>query len=391
MTITTNPSAAIPARPEEVAQPTTEIENVPTDLGSNGQASAAACVAQPKGAKKKKAPDFSLKYTDEQKDKLSAVKSVVLEEIARVVSDGIYGAVSYADGANAVVDIKTACQIGVQLAAADVNREHGSDEAKTGASVMKYGMQHPILIITYKMAMAAGIKVRNFKNDPNQTNDWNNLDLVLLDGHGRIDYLLSVDKDKWPQVYGVFPSPDKEGFYDIPKLMAEINVNVSKWATQDLVQKRRLEEGDEAHPGWAKIDELIKKGYKYQAACQAVTLDTDRVKAKDVNEKDGSKIFKYYDHAIKIHEALKGKFDEEILKTKGFPGEISSLWHNLLDKNGTDFATDNMLRFIDSIMDSTVSAINKAQKSNGIGKEELRKQYLNEAFVKYCSENEIQL
>lgn len=361
-------------------------EKCPTDLGSNDQATVPACGADKKTVKSMKSPDYKLNYSDEKKKELSLVKDIVLEEIKRVSSDSLYGATTFAGGSNAVVEVSQAHQNGVYLAAADVNREHGSDEAKTGASIMLYGMQHPILIITYKMAMAAGIKVKHFKFDPDQTHEWNDNDLVLLDGHGRIDFLLSIEKDKWPQVYGVFPSPDKEGFYDLTKLMAEINVNVSKWATQDLVQKRRLEEGVKAHEGWGMIDELVKKGYKYQAACQAVTLETDRIKVSDVNGGDAKVIFANYTSAIKVHEALVTKFGENVLKTKEFSREVSSLWKDLVGKGGNDFAVTHMLSFIEAISPATVSAINNAKKSDkGVSKDEQRKQLLKDAFDLYCS------
>ena len=173
-----------------------------------------------------------------------------------------------------------------------------------------------------------------------------------------------------------------------------MNINVCKWKTQDMVQKRLMKDGNEAHIGFKKIHELVKNGYKYQAACHACTLRNDRIKVRDVNEGSANEIFEHYQYAITIHGALVNKFgegDDKILKTKEFPKRISELWRKLMTIQGAEWATDKMLVFIEGITPEQVDdLLNTPREKDGVKRDDLRKNKLNMMFDWYRAKNDIE-
>jgi len=277
-----------------------------------------------------------------------------------------------------------------------VNRLHGTDQKKTGDSLMSYGSQHLLLVVTVKIAKTAGLVPEHFGNAPDKTQPVSEHGFVILDGNGRVNYLMGIPVDEWPEVYAVFPSKDSAGFYDINKIFDIINTQVSVWKTQDMVQKRLLMDAGNAHPGWILIQELVnKKKYKYQAACQLATLDTDRVNKTRVTTGDANDVFSHYDSAKKIFDVLVIKFgeDTDTLKTKEFTKEVSTLWKKLQKKYGDDLATDYFLDFLSNrLADDKVKEIKEAKSvKGGISKDEKRKSILNNEFSNFIGSKNLNL
>ena len=323
-----------------------------------------------KAVKKTKAtPDFSLNYSDEQKKELERVTRVGDAEIKRVREDPRFPTIPFGD--NTMINLKGAALNGVSFKTPEVNRKHGKDEAATGESLMKHGPQHPFIVITEKMAEAAGIKVIRFSNDdPTKPFNGGGYTLVFLDGNGRVNFLLGLEggPEKWPDVYAIFPTKNRAGYYDIPKSFEVMNTQVTVWKPGDWVSKRILEEGVKAHKGWTSINQLRQKDYNYQAACEAMTLGTDRITKDEVISGDAKKIFLHYDSAVKIHNALVKKFsegDDKALKTKAFPAKISELWQGLQAKKGDAPATEYMVEFINQFPQDKVKAIQDAKGHKG--------------------------
>ena len=131
----------------------------------------------------------------------------------------------------------------------------------------------------------------------------------------------------------------------------------------------------------------------YQAACQTITLDTDRIKQKDVLNGNPDEIFSDYKYAIRIHEAFVGQFGEgedKTLKTKEFTKEISTLWKKLVRVKGSDWATEELINFIKSLDNDKVVEIRCAKsEKNGRKKDEIRKSILNEQFDLFCAKKRI--
>ena len=166
--------------------------------------------------------------------------------------------------------------------------------------------------------------------------------------------------------------------------------------TQDMVQKRLLDEGDEAHEGWLFINQLVKKGYKYQAACQTATLGNDRIQKKLVNTGDSDCIFAHFESAKTIHSALVEKFgegDDKVLKTKEFTKEVSILWGQLQRMSGDEVATKAFIEFIETITDDKVLEIVNAKnirtETSRKSKDEIRKEVLDTLFYEYCEKQNI--
>lgn len=381
----TTPHNGAPATSEgnEATTDTTESENAvqgdektSTEQDSQAQATSGAGPEEKKDVKKatkktKPAPDFSLNYSEEKKKELERVTRVGDAEIKRVREDPRFPTIPFGD--NTMINLKGAALNGVSFKTPEVNRKHGKDEAATGESLMKHGPQHPFIVITEKMAEAAGIKVIRFSNDdPTKPFNGGGYTLIFLDGNGRVNFLLGLEggPEKWPDVYAIFPTKNRAGYYDIPKSYEVINTQVTVWKPGDWVTKRILEEGVKAHKGWTSINQLRQKGYNYQAACEAITLGTDRIIKTDVISGDANRIFLHYDSAVKIHNALVKKFsegDDNTLKTKAFPAKVSELWLPLSSKSGDEKATEYMIAFIDQFPQEQVKKIMEAKGSKKDG------------------------
>jgi hypothetical protein len=220
--------------------------------------------------------------------------------------------------------------------------------------------------------------------------------LVIIDGNGRMAYFLSLDESERPQLYATFIVKDSLGYYNPRKAMEVINTERVMWKTQDMVQKRQLEDGEQAHDGWCFISELVnKRGYNYQAACQLATLATDRIKKRDVTEGDAKTIFSHFKSAMTIHRALVSKFgegDDKTLKTKEFTKEVSFLWNKLQRKGGDDTATKQFIKFIDGFKDTKVKEIKDAKNvKGGLKKDDIRKSILNEQFNQFVGKENIEI
>lgn len=373
--------AATSINPNNVAMEETQVQLNSAEQEKDAQAIAGARPADKVEASKKK--DNKPVYEGEEKVLLTELTKVCEEEVARVISDSRYGAVPYAGGKNCLIDLRN---VHSELYTPVVNREHGKDQEKTGESLLSFGAQHVLLIITVRMAKKTCLLPARFKNDPNADKPISDDGLVLLDGNGRVNFLMSLPVDEWPEIYGVFPTKDAAGFFNLNRAFDIINTQVSVWKTQDMVQKRQLMDGSNAHPGWGFIQGLVKKGYKYQAACQLATLFTDRIKKGQVTGGDATIVFTHYESAQKICNALFLKFgeDSDCLKTKEFTKELNTLWGKLQKKSGDDAATETFVKFLKGLPAAKVKAVNEAKNiKGGASKDEQRKDILTQEFYKF--------
>ena len=353
---------------------------------------------EPKKARTKKEPtkkEYKPNYSDEKKAELELVTKIANEQIESVKNDQSIPTYNFgANGKNCVIDITAAIRNGVAMLTPVVNRGHGKDAILTGESIRRYGAQQLALVITKAMADVAEMKVERFANDKSNAPIKDN-SLVFLNGNGRMSYILGLEDEERPQFYATFIEPDALCFYNPRKVMEVINTERLMWKTQDMVQKRLLEDGKKAHNGWDEIQKLInKRGYKYQAACQAYTLDTDRIKSKAVTGGNAKEIFAYFESAKQIHAALVAKFgegDDNTLKTKEFPKEISILWKKLLNHKGEKWATATVVKFIEGFKENKVNEIRNAKSEKfGRKKDEIRKAILNEQFYQFIGKEGIE-
>lgn len=343
--------------------------------------------ASVKPSRKRLKPNYSI----EEQEQLKKQTAVVEAEIQRVINDPRYHATPVNDGENAIINLTQAKTDGINLLTPTINRIHGKDQDKTGESIEKYGPQEVLLVVTRRMAEAAGLEVSRFQND-NTNSLVTDDDLVTINGNGRGNHLSGLPLGQWPKVLAIFPSKDANGFHNISKVFEEVNTNIKPWATQDFMQKRMLEDRESAHPGWKYINQLLQKGYLYQAACVAATFGSDRIKKGQIISGDNSnEIFKYFEFAKLVHEALVAKFgegDDKVLKTKVFPMHVASLWQDLRDECGTQDATSKMVDFINQLSASVVEDIKKTKtmRKDGVkvqDRDEKRKELLNTEFNKF--------
>lgn len=383
---------AIPgAGPENECSIAPEQKQDQTDVASKSSKGKKAA----KKAKGKK--EYTLEYPDDVKAVLKVVTDVFNAEIERAIKDPNFYATPYNGGKNAIVDIKQAVLKGAyKVAGFAENRVHGRDEKTTGESLMTYQPQHPLIIITRKMAEAAGLTPTLLPSDTSGSLTDKHV-IIPLDGGGRLDFLLSIEPEKWPPLYGVFPTEDINGNFNLKKLLEVINTQVKTWDTSNFLVKRIMEEGKDGHQGWQSIQNLLHKGYNYQAACELMTLKTDRIPKSVINNGKADEVFAHYEYADEIYNALVSKFgegDDKTLKTKTFPAEISRIWGKLRDKAGVKKATEHVLKFINQLTSGQVQEIASA-KSKEVGgatisKDEHRISLLKTAFEKFMAKNPLE-
>ena len=370
----------------------------PSVDGENLQVSAQDGLAQQEEKEdvnnlKKSPKEYEPNYSDKKKAKLVEVTKVGDEELKRLSANSVF-AIPFGKE-NVIIDLTAFIRKGGVVVTPTVNRAHGKDQLSTGESIRTYGAQRPLLIITAKMARAAGMEIDRFPSDKSSESIPDDA-LVIIDGNGRMAYFFTLDESERPQLYATFIVKDSLGYYNPCKVMEVINTERVMWKTQDMVQKRQLEEGDQAHKGWGFINSLVNsKGYNYQAACQIATLATDRIKKRDVTEGNAEAIFSHFKSAKTIHEKLVDKFgedDDKTLKTKEFTKEVSILWNKLQRKGGDDTATKQFIKFIDSIKVTKVKEIKEAKNvKGGLKKDDIRKSILNEQFNQFIGKENIEI
>lgn len=385
------------AIPEGVTQP--QPAPMPTNnMAKKDNVSEKSAISEKGSVKAKKSKatiekDYKPVYSDQKKEELEFVSMAAKEAINKIIENPAIPTVAFGDH-NCIINLTTAYKNGINILTPVVNRKHGKDKDKTGESIRMYGAQRHLLVITKAMADAASIKVARFSTDK-RTGDLKDDDLVLIDGNGRAEYLLSLEEQDMPILWATFIEPDALGYYNPSKAMEIINTNRLMWKTPDMVQKRLLDEGDAAHEGFLLIQELMKNGYMYQSACMTCTLATDRIKVKEVNTGDANKIFEFLESAKKIHFALVEKFGEgedKTLKTKEFPKEVSTLWRKLEHKLGAEQATEVFVKFITGFKDNKVNEILNPKVEKGkTTKDIVRTGTLNEQFNQFIGRENIDL
>ena len=107
----------------------------------------------------------------------------------------------FPNGDVASLNLKGLKDAGVEFYGLGVNRTHGADEQKTGRSILENGAQQSLIVITVPMADKAGIKIERFSNDPNKDKPVNSDGIVIVDGHGRINFLQTVQE--WLSSWGI--------------------------------------------------------------------------------------------------------------------------------------------------------------------------------------------
>lgn len=355
----------------------------------DAQAGAGAGSANNKKVSPKK--DFKPKYEGKELEKIVEVTRILQQDITRIIADSGMGAVSFSGGSNCLIDLR---KVHNRLCTPLVNRVHGVDQKKTGESLLSFGAQQVVIVVTVKAAKIAGLVSVRFGNDSNIGKPIQDDDFLVIDGNGRINFLMKLPVDEWPEIYAKFPAKDGNGYYNLSTIFDIINTNLSVWKTQDMVQKRLLIDGEEAHPGWSMIRILINKGYKYQAACHLVALATDRLTKTNVTTGDADEIFTHFSSAEVIYKTLLEVFgeDTDTLKTKTFTKEISVLWRKLQKGYGDKVATNHFVDFLIWLPKEKVKSIKEAKSvKGGTSKDEIRKSVINDEFSKFVEEHHLKI
>lgn len=365
-----------------------------------------------KGSKRTKLRQpFTHPYSEQEIENLIKIRKVFHASFNRLIADDRVPFTKYSEY-NAVFNLTEAINNGLEVAMPAMNRQHGQDQKKTGESIMEDGAQALLLVVPNDVAWASGVEIVRFPTDKNQgavTMDG----FTLINGNGRMGYLLGLEPEKRPILYATLIEPDSEGFYNIPRAMSAINEHRSQWKTQDKLQKKIMEAGKDAHKLLIKTRELVNKGYNYQAACQLTTLLPDRITSSQLENGDFANIFRYGDQAEKVRDALISKFgegDDKTLKTKPFSMEICRQFALLLkackkmvEETGAEegdtcgksekMACDYMTSFIRNISDKKVREIKAAKKSKAPGstKDFERVKLLNNLFNQFIGKENLEI
>lgn len=403
----TNPiqNVVLPTAQIETQNPTTaDAAQQVADAGNRPNAQSSTKNAKPR-------QPFTHPYSEHEKEHLAKVREAFRTAFDRLIADDRVPSTKYSEH-NAVFNLTEAIKNGLEVAMPAVNRKHGKDQEKTGESIIEDGAQTLLLVVPNEVARVAGVEIVRFPTDKNRgevTMDG----FTLINGNGRLGYLLGLEPEKRPVLYATLIEPDSEGFYNIPRAMSAINEHHSQWKTQDKLQKKIMEAGKDAHRLLVKTRELVNSGYNYQAACQLTTLLPDRITSSQLENGDFANIFRYGDQADKVRAELIAKFgegDDKTLKTKPFSMEICRQFALLIkacrkkvDKTDADegdaheksveMACDYMTSFISNISDKKVKDIKAAKKSKepGSTKDIERVKLLNNLFNQFVGKNDLEI
>lgn len=333
--------------------------------------------------KAKKEPDYMPIYDEEERMSLSSVTELHEAELKRVGGDKSCHAF-FDENDNVVgVDVREAVLSGHQFVKPVANREHGTDSKKTGISLLTYGAQEALTIITVKVARAIGMEVEPFPGSG--TTEISDNDFVVINGNGRMAYLYTIEPTKWLRILATFVQPDRASLINPFQAFAEMNLHNTKWTAADMACKHLATDGNKVHEGWRIINSLLKEGYKYQAACQVVTLGVDRIKANEANSGSANDLFEDIEDAKTIHEAVVHRFGNiESIKGKFFTKCISECWRKLRKEYGNNKATSMMVEVIDNISGEVINEINNATNDkNGLKKDQKRANILVREYNEY--------
>ena len=341
-----------------------------------------------------------LVYTDEQQQILIKVKEAADIAFNELLHSNKIPATPYSDH-NAVIDLTTAINNGVEVYTPEVNRKHGIDQMKTGVSLRLDSPQTLLLVIPVRVAEAAGMVICRFDNDKHrdENESISPEGLVCINGNGRIDYILSLAAEDRPKLYATLVEPDSKGFINVSRAMSAINEYQSQWKTQDKLQKKILEAGGKADNNLKEIRKLVNSGYNYQAACQLVTLRPNRITSKELEKDDLKDLFKFAQEAKKIREALVdvfGEGEDKCLKNKAISLWVSEKFHLFLNKQenpAPGVASDQVVDFIKWIKKEKVEEIKatKPDKSKGVTRDSERLRILTEQFNRFIGQKGIDI
>lgn len=300
--------------------------------------------------------------------------------------------------ANRFIDITAEAKAGRVFLEPDANRGHGKDQTETGHSLLNDYPQHPLLVLPTSISRAIGMGVHRFDSDPSKADTIPDDSWTVLDGNGRMAYLYGVEVEKWPPIFGLLPSKNKDGLIHPQRIFTVINTNLLAWKGSDYLTARLLIEGEKAHPAWTYINDLKQKGYLFTAACEWGTMKEENIKRSDITDLKfaATEGFKYHELAKKIHSAAVNKFGEgedRLLKTKDFPKQIIEFFNRLSDLSGFDRnkAAKTIIKFIDGIESGKVVEITGAKKAGDDPKEVVRRKKMSKLFEQFIESEGIKI
>jgi hypothetical protein len=321
-----------------------------------------------------------------RRQKVEKITKISKREIKKVMKNCGGYTLKLEGGARHFIDIKKAVKNNVPLLTPSYNRVHGPDQQRTGKSISLYGSQGPLMVITPIMADAAGIEYRHFDGTKCSASD-KKTGLVIVDGNGRVDYLLKVPFEYWPKtLIASFPVEDCLGYYDIAKIIQEVNVNTKPWHTADYNLMRAIERGP--HPMFDSIQEARAKGYPYSTACIIYTLRDNIKKSTILGTKDNDELAENYKYALIVHEEMVKKFGEGkdgVIKSIKISKLIRDQWNKFVASSDADTATKRICEFIRSISKDVVERMREATPTTTkeglrVTRDEVREKEFSVAF-----------
>lgn len=337
-----------------------------------------------------------LEYNEEQKQALSKVKEIADAAFKELLENDRIPTTPFSDH-NAVIDLTSAINNGIEIYVPEVNRKHGTDQMLTGQSLLLDTPQTLLLVVSVKVAMAAGMGIIRFDNDEHKAENKpiEETGLVCINGNGRIDYILGLPAEERPKLYATLVEPDSKGFINVPRAMSAVNEHQSQWKTQDKLQKKILEDGVNADKNLIEIRKLVNRGYNYQAACQLVTLRPDRITSKELAGTDMKKFFEHANEAKEIRDALIevfGEGEDKCLKNKAISRWVSEEYNLLLKSQYTPAtACKYIVDFVKGLNKVAEIKEAKADKKKRVTRDTKRLNLLTQQFNRYIGQNGINI
>jgi hypothetical protein len=374
---------------KEAEQATAQVEEVATESGNVGE-------SQPVG-------DKALDNKESGSGKKEAGKQALLQKVTaqydqsikEIIDKPSYSAVKYGKD-NCLINLTDFVKRRGVLVRPSLNRLHGSDQKKTGESLLKDSPQHILITLPYSVAKAAGIKVEYFlKYSGDKKAPIPEDALVIIDGNGRIEYLYSKKIDEWPAIWATMAAKDKDGMINPGNIITIINTNATVWKGADYLTELLLTLGVSADKRWQTVDSLYKSGYSFTASAEWVRFIKGNITRKQIIreiETADNEMFKYSEHAERIYDVMKKRFGEgndKVMKNRPFVEKLIAIWESLKDgKYDAKGSTDILVDFLSSEKYLPQGEINKillAKKDGDKSRDTVRNEIFTDLWNSYKS------
>lgn len=261
-------------------------------------------------------------------------------------------------------------------------------------SIKAYGLLQPIMVVEASKVIEQGLEIVDFETG-GEINDPENY-VVVIDGQHRLSAYNTIKKDnpKFDKDCFIIYSPAEN--VSIVKQLSEMNIQVRKWTTRDLVSGVVMAVKDK-YQLITEINKLTSKGYSLEAAYKYLTLSRDVITRNELNKITNDEKLtttqtnkvtsnpQNIQRGLDILGAIKERINEDFIKTRLIADWVVSKYEKTGDAEKATFK-DDMCEFFRSLDVTKGEAIKSVTGKRGEStKEDKMFNLLNEYYQEYES------